>query len=107
MSDQQEELIYGKNAVLAYLEHAENGASLDFRQLKEALAREAGADAAADDEEQLEQEIARRLKEMSKRSGKSLNLPSLKQLQQLQTVKVNKILLAAGSEHDGRVDKIK
>lgn len=108
MTEDAEELIYGKNAVLAYLERTEDGVSTDFRQLKQSLMQDASlAKSGACENEQLEEEIARRLKALHKQSGQTLTLPSIKQLQQLQTVKVNKILLASGGEHDGRIDKIK
>ncbi|HEY9790489.1 MAG TPA: 23S rRNA (guanosine(2251)-2'-O)-methyltransferase RlmB [Candidatus Obscuribacterales bacterium] len=108
MSTEQEELIYGKNAVLAYLEQTEDGVSSDFQKLQQALAREAqrnqqdGLRADA-----LEKELRHRVNELSKQTGLKLALPNIKQLEHLPSVKVNKILLATGGEHDGRVDKIK
>jgi 23S rRNA (guanosine2251-2'-O)-methyltransferase len=108
MTADEEQLIYGKNAVLAYLERAEDDLSPDFRQLKESLLRDARAESQEGDEDKLiEAELNKRLKELRKQTGQTLTLPSIKQLQQLQTVKVNKIMLASGAEHDGRIDKIK
>lgn len=111
MPTEQEELIYGKNAVLAYLERTENGATGDFAQLQQALQRDAswqgesGGPTMAPAE--LEKEVRRRLSELHKQTGLTMALPNIKQLEHLPTVKVNKILLATGGEHDGRVDKIK
>jgi 23S rRNA (guanosine2251-2'-O)-methyltransferase len=107
-SADQEELIFGKNAVLAYLERTEDGAGGDFRQLQEALCRDANRqDAPALAPDELERELRRRLSQLRKQTGQALTLPNIKQLQHLPTVKVNKILLAAGAEHDNRIDKIK
>jgi 23S rRNA (guanosine2251-2'-O)-methyltransferase len=106
----QEELIYGKNAVLAYLERAQQGASGEFRQLQEALARDAASATASGDSlqaEELEKQLRARLVEFHKETGRKLALPNMKQLESLPSVKVNKILLAVSGQHDGRVDKIK
>ena len=105
---EQDELIYGKNAVLAYLERAEDGVSSEYRKLKEAFQRDADHEEAATEEQKvLEKEIQQALKKLRKETGHTLTLPNIKQLEHLPTVKVNKILLATGGEHDGRVEKIK
>jgi 23S rRNA (guanosine2251-2'-O)-methyltransferase len=108
MPTEQEELIYGKNAVLAYLERTEGGIAGEFEQLQEALRRD--ADAAGMDTvptAELEKEVRKRLTELQKQTGQTLTLPNIKQIEHLPSVKVNKILLATGAESDGRVDKIK
>lgn len=103
---EQDELIYGKNAVLSYLERAEDGLSGDFKLLQQALQKDAG-DPDRDSPSDIENEIRERLEELRKQTGQSLNLPSIKHFEHVPTVKVNKILLALGAEHDGRVEKIK
>ncbi len=115
--NEQDELIFGKNAVLAYLERSEDGIGGDYKMLQEALVKDAAGQShspAGSDEadekarESLEQEIHRALKKLRSEVGESgLQLPNIKQFSHLPSVKVNKILLAAGSEHDGRVEKIK
>jgi 23S rRNA (guanosine2251-2'-O)-methyltransferase len=116
MVTEEEELIYGKNAVLAYLERAQDGADGDFERLARQLKQEADRQSDDSDErdkhrkqagDELEKEIRRRLNELHKASGQTLTLPNIKQLEHLPTVKVNKILLATGAEHDSRIDKIK
>jgi 23S rRNA (guanosine2251-2'-O)-methyltransferase len=109
---EQEELIYGKNAVLAYLERTDDGVSGDYRQLQEALAKDASAPedesvVTSDSQRAIEREIRERLSQLRKETGENLSLPNLKQLENLSSVKINKILLAAGAEHDGRVERIK
>ncbi len=104
-----EELIYGKNAVLSYLERADEGVSSEFELLRAALRKDSGS-AAEDDSEDiagLEKEIRIRLKELHRQTGQTLELPSIRQLEHVPSVKVNKIMLATGAEHDGRVEKIK
>lgn len=103
---EQDELIYGKNAVLSYLERAEDGLGGDFKLLQQALQKDAD-DADLRTPTELEDEIRKRLEELKKQTGQTLTLPSIKQLEHVPTVKVNKILLATGGEHDGRVEKIK
>lgn len=106
--DEQEELIYGKNAVLSYLERAEEGTGSEFRMLHQALAKDAALNQSSETStEALERELKTRLSELKKRTGLSLALPNIKQLEHLPTLTINKILLATGGEHDGRVDKIK
>jgi 23S rRNA (guanosine2251-2'-O)-methyltransferase len=101
-----DDLIYGKNAVLAYLQRADDGMGNDYKLLHQALIKErCDQDAALPD---IPGEVERVLKKLRNETGnKGLKLPNIKQLEGLPSVKVNKILLATGSAHDGRVDKIK
>lgn len=101
-----EDLIFGKNAVLAYLQRADDGMGNDYKLLHQALIKERfDEDAARPD---LSGEVERVLKKLRTETGdKGLKLPNIKQLEGLPSVKVNKILLATGGAHDGRVDKIK
>src|SRR5262249_33126505 len=48
-----------------------------------------------------------RLTVLHKETGHALALPNIKQLEHLSSVKINKILLATGAEHDGRIERIK
>lgn len=106
---EQDELIYGKNAVLAYLERADDGVSGDYRQLQEALTSDAvsQSEPQSETQQQMQREIRERLARLHKETGQSLSLPNIKQIENLPSVKVNKILLAAGAEHDGRIERIK
>lgn len=108
---EDDELIYGKNAVLAYLERSEPGSAGDYRQLQEALANDALADESpesmTEEQRELQREIRERLSRLRKETGATLSLPSIKQVEHVPSVKINKILLALGAEHDGRVDRIK
>ncbi len=105
--DSGDDLIFGKNAVLAYLQRADDGSGNDYKQLRQALIKERFVDhdlKAAD----MAGEVERVLKKLRTETGdKGLKLPNIKQLEGLPTVKVNKILLATGGAHDGRIDKIK
>lgn len=99
-----DELIYGKNAVLAYLERSEDDMADDYKKLKAALVK----DSDGKGEGPLEEEVRRALKKLRSETGDSgLTLPNIQQFSHIPSVKVNKILLATGGEHDGRVEKIK
>jgi 23S rRNA (guanosine2251-2'-O)-methyltransferase len=111
-----EELIYGKNAVLSYLERAiDNEQSLDFKVLQDALAQDVYAQELVETQissqsKELVSEVKKALHKMKNDfSEKSLNssLSQGKQLINLPTVKINKIMLALGMEKDARIDKIK
>lgn len=101
-----EDLIFGKNAVLAYLQRADDGMGNDYKQLHQALIKERyDEDVKAPD---IPGEVERVLKKLRSETGdKGLKLPNIKQIERLPSVKVNKILLATGGAHDGRIDKIK
>ena len=123
---ESEELIYGKNAVLSYLEKAsENEQPLEFQVLQDALAKDAYNKELSNSDQisselfndfsgvgsgELVREVKKALLKMKNhQKSNSLNssLPPGKQIFNLPTVKINKILLALGLEKDIRIDKIK
>lgn len=112
--DRQEELIFGKNAVLSFLEQVQDEAVGDHQILQNALivdaleqARRSSANekAGIDELEAKIQAAVRTLK--SQNSGGKLKLPTNPMVDSNFTVKVNKILLATGLERDPRIAKIK
>lgn len=111
----QDDLIFGKNAVLAFLEQAEEGASSEHKVLQNALIVEAMEQARRSCEtnestamDELEKKIRAAVRDLkthgNMRGSKLLERPAP---EHNFTVKVNKILLAAGAERDARIAKIK
>ena len=110
----QEELIFGKNAVLAFLEQSESEEQGDHKTVQNALivealeqARRAAKEAGEEDIEAMETMVREAVRFLKCRQDVRLQLPPRPTLEPHQGIKVNKILLADGMEHDGRVRKIK
>ncbi len=112
----QEELVFGKNAVLSFLEQAQeqedeagNHKTVQNAMLQEALdkARRAAQNAADEDTEALESIIQEAVATLRKRQESGLQIPPKLMLEPHQGIKVNKILIADGMEYDGRIKKIK
>ncbi|MBI4532587.1 MAG: hypothetical protein HY711_01465, partial [Candidatus Melainabacteria bacterium] len=84
-----DEIIYGKNAVLAYLEHA-------------------GGEFAPDQRDQPEEDEVREAlaKLHSEASGKSSAKVDLAALSRMSKTRITKILLAAGTKFDARIERI-
>lgn len=110
----QEELIFGKNAVLAFLEQADSEEQGDHKTVQNALivealeqARRAANEAGDEDIEAMETMVREAVRFLKCRQDVRLQLPPRPSIEPHQGIKVNKILLADGMEHDGRVRKIK
>lgn len=111
----QEEFIFGKNAVLSFLEQNELEQSNAEHQmvhnalLQDALeqAKRAVADSNNDDMAAVERKIQNAVSELRKKNGQGLKLPAKLNLAPGSGIKINKILLANGQEHDGRIKQIK
>ncbi|MBY0356842.1 MAG: 23S rRNA (guanosine(2251)-2'-O)-methyltransferase RlmB [Candidatus Obscuribacterales bacterium] len=108
----QEDLIFGKNAVLSYLEQAARDTTGEHEILQNALIVEAMEQARRSCEsknsaalEDLEEKIHAAVRDLKSSAPAGLKLRPA--LEYNYTVKINKILLAAGAEHDARIGKIK
>lgn len=111
--ESQEELIFGKNAVLAFLNQHDGGQS-EYGKVQNALVQEAltaakqAAMAAESAElEELEDMIRDAVRLLKCRQDVRLQLPVRPVLEANPGIKVNKILLADGMDSDARVRKIK
>ena len=109
-----EELIFGKNAVLSFLEQNTTEEASDYKTIQNALVQEAleaaskaAKKAGSDDIEQMEQMVREAVRFLKCRQDVRLQLPARPTLEPGQGIRVNKILLAEGNEHDGRIRKIK
>lgn len=87
-----EELVFGKNAVLSFLEQAEVGQSGDKSPLQSFANEGQVLDALS------------KLKVAG--GGASIKLPDIKELKRLSGIKINKLLIQNGLAHDGRIDRI-
>lgn len=115
--NQQDELIFGKNAVLSFLEQCEEDDEYQHKRIQNALtvdaldeARRASADIVASSAvaEELEHKIRQAVGTLRERNaGAKLNLPVKPSLEPGLGIKVNKIMLATGLERDERIRKIK
>lgn len=113
--ENQEELIFGKNAVLAFLEQNEpDEESQTYSSVQNALvsdalekARKAAKEVGSEDIEELEQMIREAVRFLKCRQDVRLQLPARPTLEPRQGIKVNKILLADGLDRDQRIRKIK
>ncbi len=112
----QDELVFGKNAVLSFLEQAEQEEQeagdhkiVQNALLQEALdkARRAAHNAADENTEALEKVIQEAVSTLRKRQENGLQIPPKLMLEPHKGIRVNKILIADGMEYDGRVKKIK
>lgn len=111
----QEELIFGKNAVLSFLEQADleepasEHSTVQNALVQDALeqARKAAKEADSDDIEDLEAMIREAVRFLKCRQDVRLQLPPRPTLEPRQGIRVNKILLADGLERDARIRKIK
>ncbi|MBX9877359.1 MAG: 23S rRNA (guanosine(2251)-2'-O)-methyltransferase RlmB [Candidatus Obscuribacterales bacterium] len=88
-----DEMIFGKNAVLSFLEQAESARDGEKGPLQTFA-----------DEGQVLSALSS-LKVAS--GGESIKLPDLRELKRLSGIKINKILIQNGMAHDGRIDSIK
>lgn len=112
-----EEIVFGKNAVLSFLEEydkqEEEGdqehKTIHNALVQEALERASHAARLAEEEdfEALEDVIRDAVKFLQCRQDVRLQLPARPTLDPGQGVRVNKILLAEGLEYDGRIRKIR
>ena len=116
--DSQEDLLFGKNAVLSFLEQTESVQEIDPDHkivqnalLTEAMekARRAVESSAKDDMAGVERKIQQAVQELRQKSPGTggLKLPARPHLEPNSGIRVNKILLADGQERDVRVSKIK
>jgi 23S rRNA (guanosine2251-2'-O)-methyltransferase len=110
----QEELIFGKNAVLAFLEQCDMEEPGDHKTVQNALVMDAleqaqrAAQSAKDEEiEALEGMIREAVSFLKCRQDIRLQLPTKPSFAPTKGIKVNKILLADGQDRDARVRKIK
>ncbi len=110
----QEELIFGKNAVLAFLEQTEPDEPGDRKTARngvvmEALAqaRRTAQDAGHDDIDSPECMIREAVSFLKCRPDIRLQLPARLTIEPGKGIRVNKILLASGMEHDARIKKIR
>lgn len=87
-----DELVFGKNAVLSFLEQAESGQSGESNPMR-TFANEGQV-----------LEALTKLKVAT--GGQSIKLPDLKELERLSGIKINKLLIQTGLAHDGRIDRI-
>ncbi len=110
-----EDLIFGKNAVLSFLEQydlEENQGehkTIQNALVQEALeqASKAAKDAGASDIEELEEMIRKAVRFLKFRQDVRLQLPTRPVLDPGKGIKVNKIMLADGLDRDNRIRKIK
>lgn len=111
-----DELIFGKNAVLAFLEQYEQQDEEDkeHKTIHNALVQEALEEASKaakhaqpDDIEEMETMIRDAVRFLKCRQDVRLQLPSRSTLDPGQGIRVNKILMAEGLEYDGRIRKIR
>ena len=107
----RDELVFGKNAVLSFLEQGEQNVDTgDFSVLHEALMNDSltRGSLTVDDIEQMESRLREAVKKLkASRPDGTLQLPSRPVFDNTPAVRVNKILLALGLERDSRVRQIK
>jgi 23S rRNA (guanosine2251-2'-O)-methyltransferase len=110
----QEELIFGKNAVLSFLEQSDLSEPADHKTLQNALvmealeqARQASQNARDEDIDGLEDMIREAVSFLKCRQDVRLQLPARLTVEPSKGIRVNKILLAEGMERDTRIRKIK
>ena len=113
-SQTQDELIFGKNAVLAFLEQCDLTEPGDHQTLHHALIMEAleqarhAAKSARDEEiDDLETMIREAVSFLKCRQDVRLQLPTRLTIEPGKGIRVNKILLADGMDRDARIRKIK
>lgn len=107
----RDELIFGKNAVLSFLEQAEqNAGDGDFTVLHQALMSDSltRGTLSMEDIDDFESRIRTAIKKLkASRPDGTLQLGSRPVFDNTPAVRVNKILLAAGLERDNRIRQIK
>jgi 23S rRNA (guanosine2251-2'-O)-methyltransferase len=110
----QEELIFGKNAVLAFLEQSDLTESGNHQTVHDALvmealeqARQASQKAKSSDIDDLENMIRDAVSFLKCRQDVRLQLPARLTVEPGKGIRVNKILLAEGMDRDARIRKIK
>lgn len=110
----QEELIFGKNAVLAFLEASDQESEGNHNTVQNALimealeqARQAAEEAGDEEIEAMESMVREAVRFLKCRQDVRLQLPARPSFEPHKGIKVNKILLSDGMESDGRVRKIK
>lgn len=111
-----EDLIFGKNAVLSFLEQNSAGSEEDndYKTIQNALQQEAleeasraAKQAVEGDIDDLEDMIREAVRFLKCRQDVRLQLPARSTLEPGHGIRVNKILLAEGQANDGRIRKIK
>lgn len=110
-ADSRDDLIFGKNAVLSFLEQNQLEPDTDHKKVQEALLTDTMEKArraiANDDIAELEKEIQAAVQDLRQQTANGLKLPARSHLTPGSGIKVTKILLANAMEHDSRVQKIK
>ena len=110
-TDSRDDLIFGKNAVLSFLEQNQLEPDSDHKQVQAALLsdtmKRAQKAIANDDIQELEKEIHAAVQDLRQKTASGLKLPARAHLMPSSSIKVTKILIANGMERDGRLEKIK
>lgn len=107
----RDELVFGKNAVLSFLEQAEQNTDTgEFSVLHQALMSDSltRGSLSVEDIEDMEARLREAVKKLkASRPDGTLQLPARPLFDNTPAVRVNKILLATGQERDGRIRQIK
>lgn len=110
-AESRDDLIFGKNAVLSFLEQNHMEPESDHKRVQTALLNDTMERArraiANDDIAELEKEIQAAVNDLRQQTSNGLKLPARAHLTPSSSIKVTKILMANGMERDSRVEKIK